>query len=53
VFGANVPALLASIAELTPANADVDDLEANPFFVAGRGEIKAKSNRGDTGISRH
>eukprot|EP00879_Flechtneria_rotunda_P010007 GHRR01010463.1.p1 GENE.GHRR01010463.1~~GHRR01010463.1.p1 ORF type:complete len:156 (+),score=43.70 GHRR01010463.1:105-572(+) len=36
VNGANVPSLSSSIYELTPANADFDDLEENPLYLSLR-----------------
>ncbi|KAG2439361.1 hypothetical protein HXX76_004720 [Chlamydomonas incerta] len=34
IEGANTPALNQQVLSLTPANADVDDLEENPIYLA-------------------
>mmetsp|Transcript_4925 Transcript_4925/g.13431 ORF Transcript_4925/g.13431 Transcript_4925/m.13431 type:complete len:159 (+) Transcript_4925:210-686(+) len=53
VEGANTPALSQQIMTFTPANADMDDLEENPLYLArldrekqARGEVGGKDAKG-------
>ncbi|WIA09279.1 hypothetical protein OEZ85_008687 [Tetradesmus obliquus] len=48
VNGANVPLLASSIYELTPANAEIDELEENPFYLS-----KNASKDGSKGPDKH
>uniref|UniRef100_A0A383WGL6 Uncharacterized protein n=1 Tax=Tetradesmus obliquus TaxID=3088 RepID=A0A383WGL6_TETOB len=48
VNGANVPLLGSSIYELTPANAEIDELEENPFYLS-----KNASKDGSKGPDKH
>ncbi|GAX74784.1 hypothetical protein CEUSTIGMA_g2231.t1 [Chlamydomonas eustigma] len=52
IEGANTPLLSSQIMSLTPANADMDDLEENPLYIAkqereriARGEVAKDSKR--------
>lgn len=49
VSGANTPQLTTLIYDITPSNAEVDDLEENPMFLARRDRDRAaKGERVDT-----